>query len=214
MLASYLQGFVVLRDGQPSGSVLDPRVTRCTVGPVKPGTTLSLQVMAVSDELLEPGGLLSPRHRLCSHGLESRSERCFGSRSKTWLGSWFELHGCIYMHCKRLPNHDQDLRTARFYFAPTAQSVRADWPMRLCMALARILKMHTHESRSKRALRSHVLESGFLGGSRSKMPFFSRFKTCFKSLIWNSFACTWANIRLSDQERAESRSETSFGTWF
>ena len=34
---------------------------------------------------------------LCSHGLESRSERCFGSRSKTLLGSWFELHAftCI-----------------------------------------------------------------------------------------------------------------------
>ena len=29
----------------------------------------------------------------------------------------------------------------------------------------------------------HVLESGFLGGSQSKTPFFSRFKTCFKSLI-------------------------------
>ena len=34
---------------------------------------------------------------LCSHGLESRSERCFGSRPKTWLGSWFELRAftCI-----------------------------------------------------------------------------------------------------------------------
>ena len=28
---------------------------------------------------------------LCSHGLESRSKRRFGSRSKSWLGSWFEL---------------------------------------------------------------------------------------------------------------------------
>ena len=82
--------------------------------------------------------------------------------------------------------------------------------MRLCMASARIFKMHTHESRSERALRSHVLESGFLGGSRSKTPLFSR----FKSLIWNSFAFTWAKIRLSNQERAESRSETSFGMWF
>ena len=89
------------------------------------------------------------------------------------------------------------------------QSACADWPMRLCMASARIFKMHTHESRSERALHSHVLESGFLGGSRSKTPLFSR----FKSLIWNSFAFTWAKIRLSIQERAESRSDTSFGTW-
>ena len=117
---------------------------------------------------------------------------------------------CVHMHCKRLPNHDQDLRTARKYFAPTAQSVLID----PCMASARISKMHTHISRSERALHSHVLESGFLCESRSKMPLFSCFKTRFKSLIWNSFAFTRAKIRLSNQERAESRSETSFGTWF
>ena len=101
-----------------------------------------------------------------------------------------------------------------WYFAPTTQSARADWPMRLCMASARIFKMHTHESRSETALRLHGLESGFLGGSRSKTPFFSRFKTRSKSLIWNSFLFTWAKIRLSNQEKAESRFETSFGTWF
>ena len=44
--------------------------------------------------------------------------------------------------------------------------------------------------------------------------FFLRFKMRFKSLIWNSFAFTWAKIRFSNQDRAESRSETSFGTWF
>ena len=68
--------------------------------------------------------------------------------------------------------------------------------MRLRMASARIFNMHTHESRSERALHLHVVESGFLGRSRSKTPFFSRFKTRFKSLIWNSFAFTWAKIRL------------------
>ena len=37
------------------------------------------------------------RHWLCSHRLESRSERRFGSRSKMWLGSWFEIRAftCI-----------------------------------------------------------------------------------------------------------------------
>ena len=34
------------------------------------------------------------RYWLCSHENESRSERRFGSRSKTWLGSWFELRAC------------------------------------------------------------------------------------------------------------------------
>ena len=101
-----------------------------------------------------------------------------------------------------------------WYFAPPTQSARADWPMRVCMASARMFKMHTRESHSEIALRSHGLQSGFQGGSRSKTPFLSRFKTRFKSLIWNSFAITWAKIRLSNQERAESRFKTSFGTWF
>ena len=123
---------------------------------------------------------------------------------------------CVYMGYKRLSNHDQELRTASdiLLLLRSPQSARADWPMRLCMASARIFKMHTHESRSETALRLHGLESGFLGGSRSKTPFFSRFKTRSKSLIWNSFLFTWAKIRLSNQEKAESRFETSFGTWF
>ena len=94
-------------------------------------------------------------------------------------------------------------------------AVCTDWPMHgFSMASARISKMHTHESRSERALRSHVLESGFLRESRSQTSFFSQFKMRFKSLIWNSFAFTKTKIRLSNQERAESRSETSFGMWF
>ena len=100
------------------------------------------------------------------------------------------------MGYKRLSNHDQELRTASDILL-LLRSPRADWPMRLCMASAPIFKMHTHESRSETALRLHGLESGFLGGSRSKTPFFSR----FKSLIWNSFAFTWTKIRLSNQEK-------------
>ena len=46
---------------------------------------------------------------------------------------------CVHMHCKRLPNHDQDLRTARSYFVPTTQSALID----TCMASARISKLHT-----------------------------------------------------------------------
>ena len=149
---------------------------------------------------------------VCLHGLESRSER--RTWFKTWLGSWFELHTCVYMGYKRNFQSRSGTAHCEWYFAPTTQSARADWPMRLCMASARIFKMHTHESRSETALRLHGLESGFLGGSRSKTPFFSRFKTRSKSLISNSFLFTWAKIRLSNQEKAESRFETSFGTWF
>ena len=82
---------------------------------------------------------------------------------------------CVHMHCNAFPIMIR-ICPLRGNFAPTAQSARADWPMRLCMALACIFIMHTHESRSERALRSHVLKSGFLGGSRSKTQFFFAFQ--------------------------------------
>ena len=83
--------------------------------------------------------------------------------------------------------------------------------MRLCMASARILKMHTHESPSETALRSHGLESGFQGGSRSKTPFLSHFKTRFKSLILKPL-CVSHGLKsgFQNQERAESRFENVF----
>ena len=118
---------------------------------------------------------------------------------------------CVYMGYKRLSNHDQEPRTASDILL-LLRSPRAliDPCALICMASARNFKMHTHESRSETALRLHGLESGFLGGSRSKTPFFPRFKTRSKSLIWNSFWFTWAKIRLLNQEKAESRFETSF----
>ena len=76
------------------------------------------------------------------------------------------------MGYKRLSNHDQVLRTASDILL-LLRSPRAliDPCTYVYMASARIFKMHTHESRSERALHSHGLESGFLGGSRSKTPF-------------------------------------------
>ena len=115
--------------------------------------------------------------------LESRSERCFGSRSKTWLGSWFELRAftCIanafqitIRICALRGNILLLLRSPHALIDPCAK----------CMASARIFKMHTHESRSERALRSHVLESGFLGGSWSKTPLFFAFsKAWFETAL-------------------------------
>ena len=69
-------------------------------------------------------------------------------------------------------NHDQELRTASDILLLLRSPRALIDPVRLCMASARIFKMHTHESRSETALRLHGLESGFLGGSRSKTPFF------------------------------------------
>ena len=144
--------------------------------------------------------------RLCSQRNESHSERRFGSRS----ASWFELHVCAFTCIANAFPITIRICSLRGNILFPLQSALIDQ----CMASARISKMCTHESRSERALRSHVLESGFLRRSRSKTPLFSCFKTRFKSLIWKSFAFTKGKIRLSNQERAESRSETSFGTRF
>ena len=65
-----------------------------------------------------------------------------------------------------------------------------------CMASACIFEIHTQESRSERALRSHVLESGFLGRSRSK-TFFHISKAWFETALRSQ----GAKIRLSNQER-------------
>ena len=121
-------------------------------------------------------------HWLCSHRLESRSKRRFGSRSKTWLGSWFELRAftCIanafpitIRICALRGNILLLLRSPRALIDPCAYA----W---LQEPSARIFKMHTHESRYERALRWHVLESGFLGGSRSKTPFIFAFQNAFQ----------------------------------
>ena len=66
------------------------------------------------------------------------------------------------------------------------------------MTSARISKMHTHKSRSERALRSHVLRIRLsMWITIQNAPFFGS----FKSLIWKSFAFAKSKIRLSNQER-------------
>ena len=150
---------------------------------------------------------------LCSHGLESRSERRFGSRSKTWLGSWFELRAftCIanafpitIRICALRGNILFLLRSPRWL---THAWLQYGFSAHFQNAHARITFRKSFAFTCPRIrLSTRITIQNAL---------FSRFKTRFKSLIsWNSFAFTWAKIRLSKQERAESRSETFFGTWF
>ena len=117
---------------------------------------------------------------LCSHGQESCSEKRFGSRSKTWLG--LRAFTCIanafpitIRICALQGNILLLLRSLCALIDPCAYI--------LCMASARIFKMHTHVPRSERASCSHVLESGFLGGSRSKTPFFCVSKAWFETAL-------------------------------
>ena len=140
---------------------------------------------------------------LCSHGLESRSERRFGTRSKTWLGSWFELHAFTWA-TNAFPITIR-ICVLRVIFC-SYYAVRARW-------LTHALKQRTFQKFQK----SFAFTWSRIRLSRRitiQNAICLRFKTRFKRLIWNSFAFTWAKIRLSNQERAESRFETSFGTWF
>ena len=82
---------------------------------------------------------------------------------------------CVHMGYKRLSKKSRSGSAHCKVIFCSYCAVRAGWPVHgFSMASARISKMHTHESRSERALRSHVLESGFLGGLRSKTPFLIR----------------------------------------
>ena len=86
-------------------------------------------------------------------------------------------------------------------------AVRADWPMH---------GFSTHFQNAH--ARINFLKSFAFTWPRIRLSMWITIQNAlfshFKSLIWNSFAFTRAIIRLSNQERAESRSETSFGTWF
>ena len=116
---------------------------------------------------------------VCLHGLESRSERRFGTWFKTWLGSWFELRAFTWA-TNALSNHDQELRTASDILLLLRSPRALIDPCAYVWLQRAFFKMHTHESRSETALRLHGLESGFLGGSRCKTPIFFAFQNAFQ----------------------------------
>ena len=61
----------------------------------------------------------------------------------------------------------------------------------------------THESRSERALRLHVLESGFLRGSRSKTPFFRVSKAWFERALRSQRVKSGFQIRKGPKRLSE-----------
>ena len=127
---------------------------------------------------------------LCSHGLESCSERRFGSRSKTWLGSWFELRAftCIVNAfpitiriCALRGNILFLLRSPRWL---THTWLQHGFSAHFQNAHARITFRKSFAFTCPRIrLSTRITIQNAL---------FSRFKTRFKSLIWNSFAFTLA----------------------
>ena len=103
----------------------------------------------------------------------------------------------VHKHCNRRPNHEENLRTI-------ASGLRADF------AFLSSLPVHTHKSRSERALRSHVLRIRF---SRlviiQNALFFRISKAWFERALHSQRVKSGFQIR----KGSESRSETAFGTW-
>ena len=134
-------------------------------------------------------GVNGPVHKATNHVPKAVSDR-------DPLPDWVRDLNYVRSQALQTPSRSRkgSLRCEINYFVPTAQSALID----PCMASPRISKMHTHESRSKRALRSHVLRIR-LSTTRITIqtPLFPR----FKSLISKSFAFTQGKIELSNQER-------------
>ena len=121
----------------------------------------------------------------------------------------------VHMGYKRLSNHDQDLRTASDVLLLLRSPHALIDPCAYAWLQRAFLKC-TRTNHVPKQLCVHIWTRIRLSRRITiQNALFSRFKTRFKSLIWNySFLFTWAKIRLSNQEKAESRFETSFGTWF
>ncbi|XP_030855934.1 uncharacterized protein LOC577931 [Strongylocentrotus purpuratus] len=104
-----LTGYVVLKDGVQYGSLLDAEVTRCTVGRVKPGVTVQLQIMAVSDDILEPGGDdLLRQYPTCEPGptFQVQFSGLLAPPSKVWTELVTGHSMLVVWHRGKKPNMD------------------------------------------------------------------------------------------------------------
>ena len=84
-------------------------------------------------------------------------------------------------------------------------SYYANWPIYGCIVHFQNVHAWITFRKSFRVLKSS--ESGFLGGSRSKTPLSSH----FKSLIWKNFAFTKGKIRLLNRERVRITIQNGLG---
>ena len=109
-------------------------------------------------------------HRLCSHGLESCSERRFGSLSKTWLGSWFELRAfTCFANAFPITIRICALRGNILFLLRSPHALIDPCPYAW---LQRAFLKCTRMNHVPKELCVHIVESGFLRESRSKTPFF------------------------------------------
>ena len=121
--------------------------------------------------------ICSVSHWACSQRNKSRSESRFGSRSASWLGSWFELRAftCI-ANAVPIMNRICALR-GNILFLHVLRSLR--WLTHAW--LQRAFPKCTRTNHVPKELCVHMSsESGFLRRSRSKTPFISRFKSPFQ----------------------------------
>ena len=144
----------------------------------------------------------------CSQRSESRSESCFGSRSASWLGSWFEL--CASW--SRTGSGHCEVVLFLLHWLTL-------WPMHGFSAHFQIVNKCTTQLSLRCTCTIHVpkefwvnksSESGFLGGSRSKMPLFCISKAWLEKALHSQRVKSGFEIR----KGSESQSEMVFGKWF
>ena len=111
---------------------------------------------------------------LCSHENESRSERRFGPRFKTWLGSWFELRA-FTCTANAFPITIRICALPRVIFCSYC-AVRADWPMHGFRA-------HFQNAHARITFRKSFAFTGFLRNHDPKRPFFRVSKASFETAL-------------------------------
>ena len=118
-----------------------------------------------------------------------RSGSCFGSRSASWLGLWFEL--CAFTCIATAITITNTICTLRSNILFLLHGLTHAW-------LQRAFPKYTHMNHTalKELCKHKSSDSGFLGR--------------FKSPIWKSFVFTKGKIRLSNQERVRITIQNGF----
>ena len=134
--------------------------------------------------------------RACRQRSTSLSESRLGSRSASWLGSWFELCGFTSIAIAvPITNRICALRGDSLFLLR--------WLTRAW--LHRAIPKCTHTNHVPKELCVHKSsESGFLGGSWYKTPFFCSSKAWFERALWTQRVKSGFQIRRGSESQSET----------
>ena len=144
--------------------------------------------------------------RACSQRNKSLSESHFGSRSTSWVGSWFELRA--FTSILQMPSQSRPGSAHCEVIFCSYCAVRADWPMHGFSA--HFQNAHVLITFRKSFAFTGPQDQAFYADHDPKRPFFRISKAWFDRVLHSQRVKSRFQIR----KGSESRSETVFGTWF